>query len=40
VLARAVNLRALVVECERNATRRDVVPLFERAARLVEAAGR
>lgn len=39
VLARAVNLRALVVECERNAFS-DVVPLFERAARLVEAAGR
>jgi uncharacterized protein (UPF0276 family) len=39
VLARAVNLRAVVVECERNALE-DVVPLFERAACLVEAAGR
>jgi uncharacterized protein len=39
VLARATHLRALVVECERNPLA-DVVPLFERAARLVEAAGR
>jgi len=39
VLERALNLRAVVVECERN-RQRDVVPLFERVRARVEAAGR